>query len=60
METRLTENDSRLAFTAPIITLFAVLLISTTGCYQRNLAPSVEYSQSEVETLNQEIEEMEW
>lgn len=59
METRLTENDSRPLFTAPI-TLFAVLLISTTGCYQRNLAPSVEYSQSEVETLNQEIEEMEW
>lgn len=59
METRLTENDSRRPFTAPI-TLFAALLISTTGCYQRNLAPSVEYSQSEVETLNQEIEEMDW
>jgi len=43
-----------------VFSLFAAMLISIVGCYERNLAPRVEYSQSDVETLNSEIEKMNW
>ena len=30
------------------------------GCYERQLAPAVEYSQDDVDTLSKEIENFDW
>ena len=41
---------------ATIVLIFPAA-ISFSGCYERNLAPPVEYSQDELDKLNEEIEE---
>ena len=40
--------------------LFCLLLISATGCYQRTIAPELSYDQSQVDTLEKEIKNLEW
>ena len=46
-------NGRWIAFPATCL----LLLITFTGCYERNLAPPVEYSQEELDKLNSEIHE---
>ncbi len=36
------------------------LLVTTTGCYEKHLAPQIEYAPSEVDLLREEIQKMEW
>ena len=42
------------------LVLFTLATLATSGCYERNLAPSVDYTQTEVDTLNEEIDAMDW
>ena len=38
----------------------ALLLVSLGGCYEKRLAPEVEYSAEDVQILRDEIDKMEW
>lgn len=36
-------------------TFCGLMLLSISGCYQRTIAPAIQYDQSEVEQLDEEI-----
>ncbi len=40
--------------------LFCLQLILCAGCYQRTVAPELSYDQSDVETLDKEIKNLDW
>lgn len=40
--------------------LFCLPLIVCAGCYQRTIAPELNYDQAQVEALDQEIKNLEW
>ena len=42
------------------VLMLGLLLVSLSGCYEKNLAPEIEYSPQEVEILRDEIQKMEW
>ena len=40
--------------------VIACVSIETSGCYQRTIAPELEYEQSEVDALEKEIDKLEF
>lgn len=42
------------------VLMVGLVLVSTSGCYKKNLAPQIEYSPHEVKILREEIQKMEW
>lgn len=35
-------------------------MVSSSGCYQRTVAPQLSYDQSQIDLLNSEIKKLEW
>ena len=53
-------NSAQFFLTDLAVAFCAAMLLFVTGCYEKRLAPEVEYSQQEVEVLRDEIDKMEW
>ncbi len=43
-----------------VLSALGLVLWGATGCSERPLAPELEYSEAEVETLNEKIDTLEW
>lgn len=39
---------------------FLISALSTLGCYQRSVAPSVKYNEDDAKLLEKELEKMDW
>ncbi|MEM7783621.1 MAG: hypothetical protein AAF939_14845 [Planctomycetota bacterium] len=55
------ENTNSVIFKTCHWIVFAIIVTSScSGCYQREIAPEVNYDQAEVEKLETEIEKLDW